>query len=196
MLNTNMQKVNHHTTFNLPRNQHLKMSQKRKAQIENIPKFTRDHYNYPIYDNVCCCWISIGIVHGPHRLTATTTSHKSNWLSGSLAIQSNCGVISLVWHAIGIFQSILFCVSKPFPILTNSFFRRRMEQKTCRSLPFLFFSSLLFLLCFSKAAAYENYTVGDSMGWFDSLQKPTINYQKWAADKNFSLGDFLSKYPK
>ncbi|KAL6966659.1 Early nodulin-like protein 18 [Sarracenia purpurea var. burkii] len=39
--------------------------------------------------------------------------------------------------------------------------------------------------------AYKNYTVGDSLGWFDSLQKPTVNYQNWAANKNFSLGDFL-----
>ncbi|KAK6946926.1 Phytocyanin domain [Dillenia turbinata] len=39
--------------------------------------------------------------------------------------------------------------------------------------------------------AYKNYTVGDSLGWFDNQEKPTVNYQKWAAPKNFSLGDFL-----
>ncbi|KAJ8635433.1 hypothetical protein MRB53_009700 [Persea americana] len=65
-----------------------------------------------------------------------------------------------------------------------------MKQQICRSLLFLFFFSV-FLLCFSKAAAYKNDTVGDSLGWYDKLQKPTINYQKWAAGKNFSLGDFL-----
>jgi len=35
--------------------------------------------------------------------------------------------------------------------------------------------------------------VGDSLGWFDNLEKPTVNYQKWVAEKQFSLGDFLSK---
>ncbi|KAM5573495.1 early nodulin-like protein 18 [Rosa sericea] len=39
--------------------------------------------------------------------------------------------------------------------------------------------------------AYKNHTVGDSLGWYDNLQKPDLNYQKWAAANNFSLGDFL-----
>ncbi|KAG6635880.1 hypothetical protein CIPAW_11G073700 [Carya illinoinensis] len=26
--------------------------------------------------------------------------------------------------------------------------------------------------------------------WYDTLEKPSVNYQKWAAGKNFSLGDF------
>ncbi|KAM3692649.1 hypothetical protein ACJW31_08G104700 [Castanea mollissima] len=38
---------------------------------------------------------------------------------------------------------------------------------------------------------YKNYTVGDSLGWYDTLEKPNVNYQKWVAGKNFSLGDFL-----
>ena len=41
--------------------------------------------------------------------------------------------------------------------------------------------------------AYKNYTVGDSLGWYDTLEKPSVNYQKWVASKNFSLGDFLCK---
>ncbi|EEF39175.1 copper ion binding protein, putative [Ricinus communis] len=42
-----------------------------------------------------------------------------------------------------------------------------------------------------SADAYKNYTVGDSLGWYDSTEKPNLNYQKWADSKNFSLGDFL-----
>ncbi|XP_028803951.1 uclacyanin-3-like [Neltuma alba] len=58
------------------------------------------------------------------------------------------------------------------------------------------FSCLLLLvviaLCFSRSAkAYKNYTVGDSLGWFDNLEKPSVNYQKWVSGKQFSLGDFL-----
>lgn len=40
-------------------------------------------------------------------------------------------------------------------------------------------------------AGYKNYTVGDDLGWFDKLEKSTVNYQKWASSKTFSLGDFL-----
>ncbi|KAI4305896.1 hypothetical protein L6164_029227 [Bauhinia variegata] len=55
----------------------------------------------------------------------------------------------------------------------------------------LLFSCLL-LLCFTGSArAYKNYTVGDSLGWFDNTEKATVNYQKWASGKEFSLGDFL-----
>ncbi|TKY57118.1 Mavicyanin protein [Spatholobus suberectus] len=51
---------------------------------------------------------------------------------------------------------------------------------------------LLLFFCFSGSAeAYKNYTVGDSIGWFDNTEKPDVNYQKWAANKEFSLGDFL-----
>ncbi|KAI9114127.1 hypothetical protein K1719_014777 [Acacia pycnantha] len=55
------------------------------------------------------------------------------------------------------------------------------------------FSCLLLLaVCFSGSAkAYKNYTVGDSLGWFDKLEKPSVNYQKWISGKQFSLGDFL-----
>ncbi|CAI0542008.1 unnamed protein product [Linum tenue] len=42
-----------------------------------------------------------------------------------------------------------------------------------------------------SAAAYKNYTVGDSLGWYDLSEKPTADYQKWADSHNFSLGDFL-----
>ncbi|KAL5720232.1 hypothetical protein ACHQM5_012914 [Ranunculus cassubicifolius] len=56
-----------------------------------------------------------------------------------------------------------------------------------------FISSCLILMCFSSpfAQAYTNYIVGDSLGWYDNLLKPTVNYQKWVVGKNFSLGDFL-----
>lgn len=42
--------------------------------------------------------------------------------------------------------------------------------------------------------AYKNYTVGESLGWYDVLEAPKADYQKWASHKNFSLGDFLSMY--
>ncbi|KAK4407481.1 hypothetical protein Sango_0329100 [Sesamum angolense] len=41
------------------------------------------------------------------------------------------------------------------------------------------------------AEGYKNYTVGESQGWYDALENPKVDYQKWAANKNFSLGDFL-----
>ncbi|KAI4308225.1 hypothetical protein L6164_031322 [Bauhinia variegata] len=64
-----------------------------------------------------------------------------------------------------------------------------MEQRKCYSE--LLFPCLL-LLCFTGSAkAYKNYTVGDSLGWYDNTEKPTVNYQKWASGKVFSLGDFL-----
>ncbi|KAL6009840.1 hypothetical protein ACLOJK_000271 [Asimina triloba] len=68
-----------------------------------------------------------------------------------------------------------------------------MEDSRCRGLLFLFFSSCLLILCClsGAAAAYENYTVGDSLGWYDNLREPKVNYQKWVSGKNFSLGDFL-----
>ncbi|CAI9106150.1 OLC1v1005225C1 [Oldenlandia corymbosa var. corymbosa] len=61
-------------------------------------------------------------------------------------------------------------------------------------------STFFLLLCSSRSdaassssssAAYKNYTVGDSLGWFDTLENPEVDYQKWAASKTFSLGDFL-----
>ncbi|KAF3455277.1 hypothetical protein FNV43_RR05725 [Rhamnella rubrinervis] len=53
-------------------------------------------------------------------------------------------------------------------------------------------SASSFLVSFSRSAeAYKNYTVGDSLGWYDSQEKPSVNYQKWASGKTFSLGDFL-----
>lgn len=68
-----------------------------------------------------------------------------------------------------------------------------MEQgKYSLGLLLFFILSCLFLLSFSGSVeAYKNYTVGDSLGWFDKLEKPNVNYQKWVAAKNFSLGDFL-----
>ncbi|KAK1292733.1 hypothetical protein QJS10_CPB17g01686 [Acorus calamus] len=73
-----------------------------------------------------------------------------------------------------------------------------MGGHCCRSEHLLMFSlmgSLLLLwlsmFTISGAEAYKNYTVGDKLGWFDDLQTPEINYQKWVDGKNFSLGDFL-----
>ncbi|XP_057955523.1 early nodulin-like protein 18 [Malania oleifera] len=55
------------------------------------------------------------------------------------------------------------------------------------------FCCLHLLVLFSGGCVegYKNYTVGDSLGWYDNLQKPSVNYQKWASSKHFSLGDFL-----
>lgn len=64
--------------------------------------------------------------------------------------------------------------------------------------PFLLPLSILCLaLCCSfgrfirTAEAYKNYTVGGDLGWFDKLEKPKVDYQKWADAFNFTLGDFL-----
>ncbi|KAF9675637.1 hypothetical protein SADUNF_Sadunf09G0052900 [Salix dunnii] len=62
-----------------------------------------------------------------------------------------------------------------------------MEQKIL----FLSFSSLILLSFSGSVDAYKNYTVGDSLGWYDTTVKSNVNYQKWADGKNFSLGDFL-----
>ncbi|XP_008798353.1 blue copper protein-like [Phoenix dactylifera] len=58
---------------------------------------------------------------------------------------------------------------------------------------FYFLISCLFVILLNCQCsnAYKNYTVGDSLGWYDNLMEPKVNYQKWAAGKNFSLGDFL-----
>lgn len=70
-----------------------------------------------------------------------------------------------------------------------------MEQRVRDSFFINIVFCFLILFLFSRSAvAYKNYTVGDSLGWYDSQEKPTVNYQKWASGKTFSLGDFLSKY--
>lgn len=72
-----------------------------------------------------------------------------------------------------------------------------MEQKKYRAdlLPSAFIVVFFFLSLSGRSVvhAYKNYTVGDSLGWFDKLEKPAVDYQKWTVGKNFSLGDFLSK---
>lgn len=76
--------------------------------------------------------------------------------------------------------------------------KMRMENKGGCGLGTLFLIpfSLFLLLSFSGPVdAYKNYTVGDSLGWYDTLENPKVDYQKWVADKNFTLGDFLSKCP-
>ncbi|KAL3653306.1 hypothetical protein CASFOL_002987 [Castilleja foliolosa] len=54
-------------------------------------------------------------------------------------------------------------------------------------------SVLVALLCYfpGRVEGYKNYTVGESLGWFDILENPKVDYQKWSANKIFSLGDFL-----
>ena len=71
----------------------------------------------------------------------------------------------------------------------------RVEQKMSRSAsPVPLLLLLVFVFFSGYVEAYKNYTVGDSLGWYDKLQKPDVNYQKWVAGKNFSLGDFLRKF--
>ncbi|KAL3850187.1 hypothetical protein ACJIZ3_012069 [Penstemon smallii] len=75
------------------------------------------------------------------------------------------------------------------------------NNRLSRSLFFFFFSnislSLLLLLLLllleqdSVVEGYKNYTVGESFGWYDTLENPKLDYQKWASTKNFTLGDFL-----
>ncbi|KAF4378003.1 hypothetical protein G4B88_004610 [Cannabis sativa] len=62
-----------------------------------------------------------------------------------------------------------------------------------QSLPifFFFFCFIVLPLSSRSVEAYKNYTVGDSLGWYDKSEKPTVDYQKWADSNNFSLGDFL-----
>ncbi|XP_030521238.1 blue copper protein 1b [Rhodamnia argentea] len=57
---------------------------------------------------------------------------------------------------------------------------------------FYFCISCIALVSLSgRVEAYQNYTVGGSLGWYDNQEKPEIDYKKWASGKNFSLGDFL-----
>ncbi|RVW92873.1 hypothetical protein CK203_040414 [Vitis vinifera] len=65
-----------------------------------------------------------------------------------------------------------------------------MEQRMLRS-GSAFLLLLVFVSFSGYVEAYKNYTVGDSLGWYDNLHEPSVNYQKWVAGKNFSLGDFL-----
>lgn len=69
---------------------------------------------------------------------------------------------------------------------------RRVSGCSFRCL--LIICCLVTLLSCHGTVAYKNYTVGDSLGWFDSLMKPAVDYQKWAAGKSFGLGDFLCKF--
>ncbi|XP_044461240.1 blue copper protein 1b-like [Mangifera indica] len=66
-----------------------------------------------------------------------------------------------------------------------------MEHRSLPPLIFLLISPLLIISLSGSAQAYKNYTVGDSLGWYDNTEKANVNYQKWADAKNFSLGDFL-----
>ncbi|KAM0947905.1 putative Phytocyanin domain, cupredoxin [Dioscorea sansibarensis] len=56
---------------------------------------------------------------------------------------------------------------------------------------FMLISCFVLAMRFEGVNGYKNYTVGDSHGWYDNLKDPKVNYQKWVAGKNFSLGDFL-----
>ncbi|XP_072983497.1 early nodulin-like protein 18 [Typha latifolia] len=72
------------------------------------------------------------------------------------------------------------------------------QSRSCRGiLPFPNFTLYFFISCFLLVLsspgtyAWKNYTVGGSLGWYDIMQEPKVNYQKWADGNNFSLGDFL-----
>ena len=69
-----------------------------------------------------------------------------------------------------------------------------MEQRMLRSGSAFLLLLLVFVSFSGCVEAYKNYTVGDSLGWYDNLHEPSVNYQKWVAGKHFSLGDFLSKF--
>lgn len=71
----------------------------------------------------------------------------------------------------------------------------KMENRAHKLCFLTLFCVSFFLLssCTGVVEGYKNYTVGDSLGWYDSLENPKIDYQKWAAGKTFGLGDFLSK---
>ncbi|XP_043693657.1 uncharacterized protein LOC122644118 [Telopea speciosissima] len=70
--------------------------------------------------------------------------------------------------------------------------KEKMEERRIHISIITFFFLFCLLLSFSGSVqAYKNYTVGDSLGWYDKLQNPKVDYQKWVAGKNFSLGDFL-----
>lgn len=69
------------------------------------------------------------------------------------------------------------------------------ENNLVALLVIFMFYCFVFLLSFSgSVGAYKNYTVGGDLGWYDSTEKANVDYQKWADGKNFSLGDFLSKF--
>ncbi|KAG6532213.1 blue copper protein-like [Zingiber officinale] len=69
--------------------------------------------------------------------------------------------------------------------------RSPLRFSNSSTLPRFLLSCLVVVLGCDGTLAYKNYTVGDSLGWFDNLMQPKVDYQKWAAGKNFSLGDFL-----
>jgi len=68
--------------------------------------------------------------------------------------------------------------------------KMRMEKMNLITLC-LWASVALVLMSGKGVEAYKNYTVGDSLGWYDNIMKANVDYAKWAAGKNFSLGDFL-----
>ncbi|XP_073054857.1 early nodulin-like protein 18 [Primulina eburnea] len=66
------------------------------------------------------------------------------------------------------------------------------DRRSGLQLQYLILLYIIFLQSFSGLVeSYENYTVGDSFGWYDTLENPDVDYEKWASSKNFSLGDFL-----
>ncbi|KAJ4979969.1 hypothetical protein NE237_010749 [Protea cynaroides] len=67
-----------------------------------------------------------------------------------------------------------------------------MEERKMYTSRITFFSLFCILFFFSVSVeAYKNYTVGDTLGWYDKLLQPNVDYQKWVVGKNFGLGDFL-----
>ncbi|MCL7036630.1 hypothetical protein MKW94_029099 [Papaver nudicaule] len=74
-----------------------------------------------------------------------------------------------------------------------------MMMKQRNTSPLIFIFSIISIFCLSDlisrsvlvVEAATNHTVGGSLGWYDNLKKPDVNYQKWVSGKDFSLGDFL-----
>eukprot|EP00249_Psilotum_nudum_P002902 c16150_g1_i1 orf=584-1252(+) len=56
---------------------------------------------------------------------------------------------------------------------------------------FIWFFFCVFTLLLMTTTAYKNFTVGDDIGWVYPVLNPSVNYTKWAAGKEFSLGDYL-----
>uniref|UniRef100_A0A7N0UTI2 Phytocyanin domain-containing protein n=1 Tax=Kalanchoe fedtschenkoi TaxID=63787 RepID=A0A7N0UTI2_KALFE len=66
-----------------------------------------------------------------------------------------------------------------------------MKNRTSSSAALLLTILFIASSSVSLSSAYRNFTVGDSSGWFDTLERPGVDYQKWADSHSFSLGDFL-----
>ncbi|XP_021734267.1 blue copper protein-like [Chenopodium quinoa] len=69
--------------------------------------------------------------------------------------------------------------------------KQRILASNNNMLCFALFFLCLILQEIPSIEAYKNYTVGDSLGWYDKSSKSSVDYEKWVSGKSFSLGDFL-----